>query len=87
MEVPDAAGVELTAQLRRDRRGDQLARGRKIVEPFEQVVEPPRDARATGLREAARRRDVRNRQDAWNDLGIDTRGFRFVAEQEKAVSL
>ena len=40
MEVADAAGVKLPAQLGGDRGGDQLARGGKVVEPFEQVVEP-----------------------------------------------
>ena len=50
MEVADAAGVELAAQLGGDGRGDQLARGGKIVEPLEQLVEPLRNARAAGLR-------------------------------------
>ena len=53
MEVADAAGVELAAQLGGDGRGDQLARRGQVVEAFEQLVEPVRDGRAAGLRRSA----------------------------------
>ena len=40
MEVAHAPGIELSAQLGRDRRRDQLSCGGKLVEAFEQIVEP-----------------------------------------------
>src|SRR6476620_2588558 len=65
MEVAHAAGVELAAQLGSDGRGDQLTGRGQVVEPFEQIVEPLRNARPAGLGEAARGRDVGHRQNAW----------------------
>ena len=56
MEVADAAGIELTAELGGDGRGDQLPRGRQIVEPFEQLVEPLRNACAASSARSARGR-------------------------------
>src|SRR3546814_13113887 len=46
MEAAHAPGIELTAHLGGHRRGDELARGRMIVEPFEQPIHPRRDRRA-----------------------------------------
>ena len=40
MEMADTAGIELPAQLCGDRRCNQLARGRQVVETFEKVIEP-----------------------------------------------
>ena len=46
---------------------------------------PRRQAGATDRREAAGGGDVRDREDAGNDLGVDTCSRRFVAEAEEAV--
>src|SRR5688572_27503211 len=62
MELPDAAGIKLPAQLRRYRRGDQLAGGRQVVQPLEQPVEPVRDIGAAHRSEPARLGDVGDRQ-------------------------
>ena len=64
MEVADAAGIKLAAEFGGDGRGDQLARGGQVVEPFEQIVEPVGNRGAAVCREAARRGDVGDRQDA-----------------------
>ena len=85
MEVADAAGVKLAGKLRGDRRRDQLARRRQVVEAFEHVIEPLRNGRAAGQSEAARGRDVRDRQDARDDLRIDAGRRGLVAEAEEAV--
>src|SRR5437762_4749369 len=85
VEVADAAGIELPAQLGSHRGGDQLARGGKVVEPFEEIVEPLRDRCATALRKPARRRDVGDREDAGDELGFDARRGRFVAEAKEAL--
>src|SRR5690348_7888812 len=85
MEVADATGVELAAQLGSNGGGDQLARGRQVVETLEHIVEPLRDRRAAGLGKAARGGDVGNRQDSRDDLRIDSRGCRLVAEAEEAI--
>src|SRR4051812_47561410 len=58
MELADAAGVKLAAQLRRDRRGDQLAGGGERVQPLEQLVHPRRDGGAAHRRELAGLGDV-----------------------------
>src|SRR4051812_25242389 len=71
MELADAAGVKLAAQLRRDGGGDELAGGRKIVEPFEQIVHPGGDGRAAARRETARLGDVGDGEDAGDQLGVD----------------
>src|SRR4051812_28401233 len=85
MEVADAAGIELTAQLRRYCGGDQLSGGGQIVQSLEQIVEPLRNGRSAALGEAARRRDVRNGKDAGDDLDLDAGRCGFVAEAEEAV--
>ena len=74
MEVADAAGIELAAQLGGDGGGDQLARGGQIVEPFEQVDRAMRESPRRTV-SAKRRvvRDVRDRQDARHDLDVDAR--------------
>src|SRR5437762_11362806 len=84
MEVAHPAGVKLTAQLGRDRRGDQLACSRQIVESLEQSVEPVRNAGTAGLCEPACRRDIRNRQDAGDDFRIDTCRGCVIPETEIA---
>ncbi len=85
MEVADPAGVKLAAQFGGDGRGDQLARGGKLVEPFEQIVEPVRDGRAAHLGEAAGLGDVGHRQDAGHDLDVDAGRGDLVAEAEEAI--
>ena len=85
MEVTNAAGVELTAKLGRDGGSDQLPRRGQIIEALEQVVEPLRDGRSAALGETARGCDIGNGQNSRNDLGLDARGCRFVAEAKEAV--
>ena len=86
MEVANAAGVELAAQLGGDGGGDQLARGGQIVEPLEQLVRASRGIAAPQLcREAAGRGDVGDRQDARHDLDVDPGRGHFVLEAEEAV--
>src|SRR4051812_16996850 len=83
MEMADAAGVKLPGELGGDSGGDQLTRGGKIVEPFEQPIEPFRDLRTAGFREPPRGRHVRHRQDSRNDLDVDARGSGIVAEAQE----
>src|SRR3954468_19820574 len=64
MELADAAGIKLAAKLGRDGGGDELARGGKVVEAFEQAIHPGRDGRAAARREAPRLGDVRDGKDA-----------------------
>src|SRR5690242_11912845 len=85
MEMAHAAGVELATQFRSDSRGDQLTCGWKVVETLEQRVEPLRYAGAAKVGEAAGGGDVGYGQDAWNDLGLDTRRGCLVAEAKEAV--
>src|SRR5688572_22033397 len=69
MELADAAGIELAAQFRRDRGGDQLAGGGQIVEPLEQAVEPGRYGGAAQGGELAGLGDVGDGQYARHQLG------------------
>ena len=73
MEFANAAGIELRTQFGRDGGRDQLARGRQIVEPFEQAVHPRRDGGAALGGELAGLGDVGQRQDARHQLGVDAR--------------
>src|SRR5690348_96708 len=85
MEVPNAARVELPAKLRRDRCSDQLARRGKIVEPFEQAVQPIRNARAAGPGEAARLRDIRDRKNSRHDLDVHARSRDGILETKETI--
>ena len=85
MKVANAAGIELTAQLRRDGRGDQLAGGRQVVEALEEVIEPFGDARPARVCEPAGGGDVRDRQDSRHDLGVDAGCRRIIPEAEETV--
>src|SRR5207253_574212 len=85
MEVAHAAGVELPAELGGDRCGNELTRGRQVVEPLEQLIEPRWNSSAAGLGEPARRRHVRNGQYPRHDLDFDPRRRRVVPEAEEAV--
>src|SRR3546814_5844768 len=68
MEAAHAPGIELTAHLGGHRRGDELARGRMIVESFEQPIHPRRDRRAAHAGEFARLRDVRRSEEHTYEL-------------------
>ena len=85
MELADAARIELGAKLGGDGGGDELARGRQIVQPLEQPVEPGRDRGAAHRRELAGLGDVGDGQDAGHDLGVDAGRGDLVAEAEEAV--
>jgi len=85
VEVANAACIELAAQLSSDRRRNQLARRGQIVQPFEQVVEPLRNGCAATLGETTRGRDVRDWQDARDNLRLDPRRGSLVAEPEEGI--
>ena len=72
------------APRRRSRRSAGAPTGRSS-RPSNSSSSHLRDARAAGGREAARRGDVGDGQDARNDLDVDARGRGFVAEAEEAV--
>ncbi len=85
MEVTDSACVELAAQFGRDRGRDQLAGGWQVVETLEQIVQPVRDSGAARFGEAPRLGDIRNGEDAGNDLDADAGRGRIVAKAQEAV--
>ncbi len=59
--------------------------GGQVVQSLEQLVEPLRDARAAGLREAAGGGDVRDRQDARHDLDVHAGCGDLVLKTQEAV--
>src|SRR5438132_1316030 len=85
MKMAHTAGVELSAQLGRNGRGDELTRSGKVVQSLEQVVEPTGDASAAAVREPAGRGNVGHRQDARHDFDVDTGGGGIVAETEECI--
>src|SRR5215211_3075616 len=84
MEVADAARIELPAYFGRHGRRDELPRRGKVVEAFEQIVQPFRNARAAGGRKPPSGGDVGDWKDARHDLDVEARGSGFVAEAEEA---
>src|SRR5688572_10858703 len=85
VEVANAARIELRAHLGSDGGGDELARRRLVVEPLEQPVHPAGDGGAAGGGELARLGDIRHRQYAGDDLGVDAERRGDVAEAEEGV--
>ena len=71
VEVADAASVELPAELRCDRRRNQLARPGQVVEALKETIQPLWNTRAAALGEAPCLGDVRDRQDPRYDLDIN----------------
>src|SRR4249919_1980037 len=85
MEVADSAGIELPAQFPGNRRGDQLPRLRKLVQPLEEPVHPFGDRGAALAVKAASGCDIADRQDAWHDLDARPDLGHLVAESKKAI--
>src|SRR5579864_2926776 len=85
MEVTDAAGIELAAQLGGDGGSDQLACRRKVVQPLEKAVQPFGYAGAAGFREAAGLGDVRDRKDPGHDLDVHSGVGHCILEAQEAV--
>src|SRR3546814_17731525 len=80
VEMTDAAGVKLTAELGGDGGGDELAGGGEIVQALEQPVHPVGDRRAALAGELARLGDVGDGEDTGHDLGLNAPRRRLVAE-------
>ncbi len=85
MEIAHTACIEAAAQLRRDGRGDEVARGGAFVQPFEQAVHPVGDLRPAQPRELARLRHIGDRQDTGQDRCIDARLGNCIAKAEEGV--
>src|SRR5213079_2691508 len=67
------------------RSSDELARGRQLIEAFEQLVEPDGERRAAALRKAPGRRDVRYGQDARYDFDVHACLGDLIAEVQEAI--
>src|SRR3546814_15682765 len=63
MEIAHPARIQAPAELGRDRRGDELARGGMIVEPVEERDHPGRDRGAAHIGPAPRLRHLRYRSE------------------------
>src|SRR5689334_3429622 len=85
MEVSHTARVQLTAELCSDGRCDELARSGKLIETFEQVVQPMWNAGPARVGETTRRRVIGDRQDPGNDLRVDTGRRSFIAKAKETV--
>ena len=85
MEPSASAGVELATELGGNRRRDQLARGRQVVEPLEQRVKPVWNAGAARRSESPGRRDIRHRQNTGNDLDVQAGTRDCILEAKETV--
>ncbi|GLR67083.1 hypothetical protein GCM10010909_17640 [Acidocella aquatica] len=85
MEMPGAAGIELSAHLRSHGGGDELACLGVVIETFKQPVHPLRNFRAAHGRKFSGLGNVRDGQDAGYDFGVDSCSSNPVAEPEKSL--
>ena len=87
VELGDAAVDQVDHLLGGDRGGDQLARGRIVIEPVEALGEPGRHRGAGARGEIGRRLEILHRQDARHDRDIDAARAHAVEIAEVEIVL
>src|ERR1044071_5509851 len=87
MELANAARIKLGAKLGGHGGGDELARGRKIVQPLERPPDPGRHRGAVHRGHPAGRGEIGDGHDSRQDLDVDPGGGNLVAIAEEAVGI
>ncbi len=82
MKFPDAVIDEIENLFGGDRRSNELSGLRIVIEPFETVGEPLRNARAGALREFCRLLEILHRHDARRDRNIKSPRLHLVEKPQ-----